>query len=129
MCESDARLISRVMPQPHEIDPHLLDKRMDLLHDLRNLSTGIDAVLEETVLLGVAFHRMSYSWLHTSRRTHTDSSPRREYQIILCLPLLADNTQAGLTVEERDLIANAYDTGVILVCVATCSLAAGINLY
>lgn len=35
---------------------------------------------------------------------------------------------AGLTIEERDLIANAYDSGVVKVCVATCSLAAGINL-
>lgn len=35
---------------------------------------------------------------------------------------------AGLTTEERDLIANAYDSGAIKVCVATCSLAAGINL-
>lgn len=35
---------------------------------------------------------------------------------------------AGLTLEERDLIANAYDSGIIKVCVATCSLAAGINL-
>lgn len=35
---------------------------------------------------------------------------------------------AGLTTEERDLIANAYDHGIIKVIVATCSLAAGINL-
>lgn len=35
---------------------------------------------------------------------------------------------AGLTTEERDLIANAYDSGIIKVCAATCSLAAGINL-
>ena len=35
---------------------------------------------------------------------------------------------AGLTTEERDLIATAYDLGVIKVIVATCSLAAGINL-
>lgn len=35
---------------------------------------------------------------------------------------------AGLTVEERDIVANAYDRGVIKVIVATCSLAAGINL-
>ncbi|KAK4165689.1 P-loop containing nucleoside triphosphate hydrolase protein [Cladorrhinum sp. PSN259] len=35
---------------------------------------------------------------------------------------------AGLTTEERELIANSYDTGVLKVCVATCSLAAGINL-
>lgn len=36
--------------------------------------------------------------------------------------------QAGLTTEERDLIADAYDKGVIKVIAATCSLAAGINL-
>ena len=35
---------------------------------------------------------------------------------------------AGLTAEERDIVADAYDTGVIRVIVATCSLAAGINL-
>lgn len=35
---------------------------------------------------------------------------------------------AGLTVEERDIVAEAYDKGVIRVIVATCSLAAGINL-
>ncbi|KAG5943895.1 hypothetical protein E4U53_006987 [Claviceps sorghi] len=83
MCESDARWVSRVMPQPHELDAHVLEKRLDLLGDLRSLSTGVDPVLEET---------------------------------------------AGLTSEERELIAGAYDSGVILVCVATCSLAAGINL-
>ncbi|KAG9256971.1 uncharacterized protein F5Z01DRAFT_696291 [Emericellopsis atlantica] len=90
MCETDARLISRVMPQLEEIDPAILDKRLDLLSDLRSLSTGADPVLAETVLFGVAFHR--------------------------------------LTTEERDLIAGAYDAGTLLVCVATCSLAAGINL-
>ncbi|OAT13929.1 DNA polymerase theta subunit [Blastomyces gilchristii SLH14081] len=35
---------------------------------------------------------------------------------------------AGLTTEERDLIAEAYDKGILRVLVATCSLAAGINL-
>lgn len=35
---------------------------------------------------------------------------------------------AGLTTEERDLIATAYNDGIIKVIVATCSLAAGINL-
>ena len=35
---------------------------------------------------------------------------------------------AGLTVEERDIIAEAYDNGTLKVIVATCSLAAGINL-
>ncbi|MCJ1438761.1 hypothetical protein MMC27_008151 [Xylographa pallens] len=35
---------------------------------------------------------------------------------------------AGLTTEERSLIAESYDNGVLKVIVATCSLAAGINL-
>lgn len=35
---------------------------------------------------------------------------------------------AGMTTEERDLIASAYDSGVLKVITATCSLAAGINL-
>lgn len=35
---------------------------------------------------------------------------------------------AGLTTEERDIVAMAYDEGIIRVIVATCSLAAGINL-
>ena len=35
---------------------------------------------------------------------------------------------AGLTTEERDIVAEAYDHGDLKVMVATCSLAAGINL-
>lgn len=35
---------------------------------------------------------------------------------------------AGLTIEERNLVAEAYDAGILKVMVATCSLAAGINL-
>ncbi|KAI5297867.1 hypothetical protein KEM55_004140 [Ascosphaera atra] len=35
---------------------------------------------------------------------------------------------AGLTAEERDFIAEGYDKGVLKIMVATCSLAAGINL-
>lgn len=58
ICESDARWISRVMPQPHELDIATVDKRTDLLGELRSLSTGVDPILEETVLCGVAFHRM-----------------------------------------------------------------------
>lgn len=37
-------------------------------------------------------------------------------------------SDAGLTVEERDLVASAYDKGILKVIVATCSLAAGVNL-
>ncbi|KAF4994203.1 hypothetical protein FGRMN_5977 [Fusarium graminum] len=85
MCESDARWISRAMPEPRELKVDIVDRRMDLLGELRSLNTGVDPILEETVLYGVAFH------------------------------------------QERDLIAAAYDAGTLLVCVATCSLAAGIN--
>ncbi|KAI5303095.1 hypothetical protein KEM56_000037 [Ascosphaera pollenicola] len=35
---------------------------------------------------------------------------------------------AGLTSEEREVIAEGYDKGVLKIMVATCSLAAGINL-
>ena len=35
---------------------------------------------------------------------------------------------AGLTTEERKQVAEAYDVGILKVMVATCSLAAGINL-
>lgn len=91
-CESDAMLISRVLPSLKDVDPDVLDKRLDLLGDLRSLPGGLDKVLEQTIPFGVAFHH------------------------------------AGLTMEERDLVANAYDAGILKVCVATCSLAAGINL-
>lgn len=91
-CESDALIISRVMPALSDMNTEVQEKRIDLLGDLRSLPSGVDRVLEQTIPLGVAFHH------------------------------------AGLTTEERDLVANAYDTGVLKVCVATCSLAAGINL-
>lgn len=40
----------------------------------------------------------------------------------------ASPSDAGLTIEERDIVAEAYDQGIVKVMVATCSLAAGINL-
>ncbi|KAK3310567.1 P-loop containing nucleoside triphosphate hydrolase protein [Chaetomium strumarium] len=86
-CESDAVLISRAMPAFAEADPATQEQRLDLLSDLRSLSTGLDPKLEQTIPFG-----------------------------------------AGLTTEERELVAEAYDQGVLKVCVATCSLAAGINL-
>jgi len=90
--ESDALLISRVLPAFSEASPTIQEKRLDLLNELRSIPTGLDANLEKTIPSGVAFHH------------------------------------AGLTTEERELVANAYDAGILKVCVATCSLAAGINL-
>jgi replicative superfamily II helicase len=56
-CESVARWISRVMPELHEIDQAILEKRTDLILTLRALGTGLDPVLKETIPFGVAFHR------------------------------------------------------------------------
>ncbi|KAK2628065.1 hypothetical protein QTJ16_002711 [Diplocarpon rosae] len=91
-CERDAQLISRALPQPEQVESLIMDRRSELLNDLRSTNTGLDQVLEKTIPAGVAFHH------------------------------------AGLTTEERDLIATAFDEGVVKVIVATCSLAAGINL-
>ncbi|RGP62065.1 DNA polymerase theta subunit [Fusarium sporotrichioides] len=102
MCESDARWISRAMPAPHELRIDVVDRRMDLLGELRSLSTGLDPVLEETVLYGVAFHRKQNSPFIAS-----------EFNTNITI------SDAGLTTEERDLVAAAYDAGTLLVCVAT----------
>ncbi|KAI1322221.1 P-loop containing nucleoside triphosphate hydrolase protein [Xylariaceae sp. FL0255] len=91
-CETDARLISRVLPAINELDTSIIEQRLDLLGDLRSLPTGLDPVLGETIPAGVAFHH------------------------------------AGMTTEERELVATAYDKGTLKVMTATCSLAAGINL-
>ncbi|CAG8957860.1 hypothetical protein HYFRA_00000200 [Hymenoscyphus fraxineus] len=51
-----------------------------------------------------------------------------DYTLERTVPVGVAFHHAGLTTEERDLIAAAYDQGVLKVIVATCSLAAGINL-
>ncbi|OAA39289.1 DNA-directed DNA polymerase theta [Beauveria brongniartii RCEF 3172] len=56
MTESVARCISRVMPDISEMHETILEKRIDLLDELRSLPTGLDHILEQTVLSGVAFH-------------------------------------------------------------------------
>lgn len=91
-CQSTALLVSEAMLAGSDVDIETLDKRKDVVSDLRSLSVGLDDTLGKTVIKGVAFHH------------------------------------AGLTTEERDIVAEAYDKGVIKVIVATCSLAAGVNL-
>ncbi|KOS41551.1 hypothetical protein ACN38_g7581 [Penicillium nordicum] len=88
-CQIHAATIGEAMP-PAEVDE--LNKRLDLLAELRSLACGLDPALETTIIKGTGFHN------------------------------------AGMTTEERELIAQAYDQGVIKVLVATCSLAAGVNL-
>ena len=91
-CQSTASLVSEAMPVLSDVEESLLDRRKDVINELRSLPSGLDDTLGKTVMKGVAFHH------------------------------------AGLTLEERDIVAEAYDKGVIGVIVATCSLAAGINL-
>lgn len=89
-CQATAALIADTMPP--EVDRIVIDRREDVISELRSLAVGLDDTLEKTIICGVAFHH------------------------------------AGLTAEERSIVADAYDQGVIKVIVATCSLAAGINL-
>jgi replicative superfamily II helicase len=56
-CEADAILISQVMPELYEVPEEVLERRKDLLSELRSLPSGIDRILERTIPLGVAFHR------------------------------------------------------------------------
>ncbi|KAG2416949.1 hypothetical protein HFD88_008166 [Aspergillus terreus] len=91
-CQIHASTISEAMPAQSAVDPEELGKRLDLLAELRSLPSGLDPVLETTLVKGVGFHH------------------------------------AGMTTEERELIAQAYDQGALKVLVATCSLAAGVNL-
>ncbi|KAF7588638.1 hypothetical protein BBP40_005449 [Aspergillus hancockii] len=91
-CQVHAAIISEAMPVPTVVDPEELSRRLDLLADLRSLPSGLDPVLESTLVRGVGFHH------------------------------------AGMTTEEREFIAQAYDQGTLRVLVATCSLAAGVNL-
>ncbi|KAI9372787.1 hypothetical protein BJX61DRAFT_505709 [Aspergillus egyptiacus] len=91
-CQIQAALISEAMPDPSMIQTDDLNKRLDLLADLRSLPSGLDPALEITLIKGVGFHH------------------------------------AGMTTEEREAIAQAYDQGALKVLVATCSLAAGVNL-
>ncbi|KAL9030231.1 MAG: hypothetical protein Q9196_001625 [Gyalolechia fulgens] len=88
-CQVTAHLVSLAMP---EREDEMLEKRQDVINDLRSLPVGLDEVLGKTIPRGVAFHH------------------------------------AGLTGEEREILASAYDNRIINVIVATCSLAAGINL-
>ncbi|KAL4898218.1 hypothetical protein BDV59DRAFT_166419 [Aspergillus ambiguus] len=91
-CQIHASTICEAMPTQSAVDPEELGKRLDLIAELRSLPSGLDPVLETTLVKGVGFHH------------------------------------AGMTTEERELIAQAYDQGVLKVLVATCSLAAGVNL-
>jgi DNA polymerase theta len=56
-CERDAVLVSQVLPRPEDVAAEIMDRRFELLSELRSTSTGLDSTLEKTVPVGVAFHR------------------------------------------------------------------------
>lgn len=58
-CQVHAMTIGEAMPPP---DPEELNKRLDLLAELRSLSCGLDPALEKTIARGTGFH--SESLLH-----------------------------------------------------------------
>lgn len=55
-CQIHASVISEAMPTL-ALDSAELGKRLDLLADLRSLPSGLDPVLEATIVKGVGFHR------------------------------------------------------------------------
>lgn len=55
-CQKTALLVGRTMPSIAADD--VLDKRKDIISELRNLSIAIDEDLAQAVMKGVAFHRM-----------------------------------------------------------------------
>jgi replicative superfamily II helicase len=67
-CESDALLISQVLPELRELADEVLERRKDLLNELRSTPAGIDHILEKTILRRVAFHRMlPFNTIFTAR--------------------------------------------------------------
>lgn len=53
-CQTNARLISRAMP---DCDSRTLTARQDIIHDLSILAVGLEESLGMTIPKGVAFHR------------------------------------------------------------------------
>lgn len=56
-CQIHAATISEAMPVLSG-ESEELDKRLDLLAELRNLACGLDPVLQNTIIKGVGFHRL-----------------------------------------------------------------------
>lgn len=53
-CQTTGFLVSYAMP---ECNSETLEKRQDVIHDLRSLPVGLDEALEKIIPRGVAFHR------------------------------------------------------------------------
>jgi hypothetical protein len=56
-CQTNALLISEAMPDASQVDPQIMEKRLDLIAELQSLPCGLDPVFQATIMSGVAFHR------------------------------------------------------------------------
>lgn len=56
-CQIHAATISEAMPALGPEEAEELNKRLDLLAELRSLACGLDPVLEKTIVKGGGFHR------------------------------------------------------------------------
>jgi replicative superfamily II helicase len=63
-CQMNAQLISEAMSPPSKLDAELLERRLDLLAELRSLPCGLDPVFQGTIIKGVAFHREISCLIH-----------------------------------------------------------------
>ena len=45
------------MPSRENVSAELVEKRTEVINELRNLSVGLDEILASTITKGVAFHR------------------------------------------------------------------------
>lgn len=62
-CQTHSATISEAMPPVTEGTDEM-NKRLDLLAELRSLSCGLDPVLEKTIIKGAGFHRQYRDQLH-----------------------------------------------------------------
>ena len=57
-CQATASLVSEAMPVVNQqLDERILERRKDVISELRSLPIGLDETLEKTIIRGVAFHR------------------------------------------------------------------------
>lgn len=56
-CQTTASVIGEAMPVETELEFKVLDRRKEVISELRSLPVGLDETLEKTITRGVAFHR------------------------------------------------------------------------
>ncbi|MCJ1378258.1 hypothetical protein MMC17_001355 [Xylographa soralifera] len=135
--------------------PHRIVQRSQHIELARPMTNTIVALALETVEAGYAVlvfcasrascqttaELISHAMLQAQDCSENDMNARREVlsnlrSLSVGLDEVLERTiirgvafhHAGLTTEERNMVAEAYDNGILKVIVATCSLAAGINL-